>query len=75
MALQPMISLIFMITVLPVAAFAQDHGHTGHSATYSGFETREIKSLSEQDIEELRRGGGWGLASRIEWSPRACPSS
>lgn len=73
MALQPMKSLIFMITVLPVAAFAQDHGHTGHSATYSGFETREIKSLSEQDIEELRRGGGWGLALPAELNGRPGP--
>ena len=26
-------------------------------------ETREIKSLSETDIEELRRGGGWGAGA------------
>lgn len=47
---------------LPLAATGQEHGH----APYSGFEEREIKSLSEADIEELRRGGGWGLALAAE---------
>ena len=73
MALQPMKALIFMMTVLPLAAFAQDTGHGGHSAPYSGFETREIKSLSEQDVEELRRGGGWGLALPAELNGRPGP--
>lgn len=74
MALQLMKSLSFMITVLPLAAFAQDHGHGGNSAPYAGFETREIKSLSEQDIEELRRGGGWGLALPAELNGRPGPA-
>lgn len=29
-------------------------------------ETREIKSLSDQDIADLRRGAGWGLALAAE---------
>jgi len=33
---------------------------------YQGFETREITSLSEQDIDALRRGSGWGLALPAE---------
>ncbi|HNY40271.1 MAG TPA: hypothetical protein PKJ41_07745 [Bryobacteraceae bacterium] len=33
---------------------------------YQGFETREITSLSEQDIEALREGSGWGLALPAE---------
>ena len=41
---------------------AQDTSHSGHASPYAGFETRAIKSLSQDDIEELRRGGGWGLA-------------
>lgn len=36
-----------------------------HSA-YAGQEGRAIKSLSAADIEELRRGGGWGLAKAAE---------
>lgn len=37
-----------------------------HSSKYSGQETRLIKSLSPDDIAELRRGGGWGLARAAE---------
>ncbi len=33
---------------------------------YRGFETREITSLSEQDIVALREGSGWGLALPAE---------
>ena len=33
---------------------------------YAGQETRPIKSLSAEDIAELRRGGGWGLARAAE---------
>lgn len=74
MALQPVRSLVLMIAILPLAAFAQDRGHGENSAPYAGFETREIKSLSEQDIEELRRGGGWGLALPAELNGRPGPA-
>ena len=73
MALQKMKSLVLMIAVVPLTAFAQDHGHGGNSTPYAGFETREIKSLSKQDIEELRRGGGWGLALPAELNGRPGP--
>lgn len=43
--------------------FAQDHA--AHSA-YAGLETREIKTLSDADLEDLRRGAGWGLALSAE---------
>ena len=33
---------------------------------YAGQEDRAIKSLSADDIAELRRGGGWGLAKSAE---------
>lgn len=33
---------------------------------YAGFENRAVKSLSENDLEELRRGAGWGLALAAE---------
>lgn len=54
----------FALTVTPTIALAQDH--SGHASPYAGFETRAIKSLSETDLEELRRGGGWGLALAAE---------
>jgi hypothetical protein len=36
------------------------------ASPYAGHETRAIKSLSNEDIAELRRGGGWGLAKTAE---------
>ena len=33
---------------------------------YAGMQNRAIKSLSDNDIKELRRGGGWGLALAAE---------
>ncbi|NNE83879.1 MAG: hypothetical protein HKN28_07895, partial [Alphaproteobacteria bacterium] len=33
---------------------------------YAGQETRQIKSLSAQDIDDLRNGRGWGLAKAAE---------
>lgn len=33
---------------------------------YAGEEVRPVKSLSPEDIAELRRGGGWGLAKAAE---------
>ncbi|WP_372423115.1 hypothetical protein [Salinarimonas chemoclinalis] len=47
---------------LPATAFAQ---HASPSP-YAGAESRAIKSLSQDDIDELRRGGGWGLALAAE---------
>ena len=41
------------------------HGHDVRSP-YAGMQDRAIKSLSDADIRELRRGGGWGLALPAE---------
>lgn len=57
--------LVGLVLVLaPATAAAQDAA--GRVSPYAGFETRAIKSLSEADIEELRNGGGWGLALPAE---------
>jgi hypothetical protein len=37
-----------------------------YKSKYTGEEKREIKSLSETDIEELKNGKGWGLAKAAE---------
>lgn len=37
-----------------------------HHSKYAGQETRQIKSLSPEDVVELKRGGGWGLAKAAE---------
>lgn len=63
MSLRPLF-LGLALTVTPAIALAQDH--SGHASPYAGFETRAIKSLSESDLDELRRGGGWGLALAAE---------
>ena len=34
------------------------------ASPYAGEETREIKTLSQEDVEELRQGRGWGLRGR-----------
>lgn len=49
------------------AAMAQGERPSGpHQSPYAGQESRGIKSLSAEDIAELRRGGGWGLARAAE---------
>jgi hypothetical protein len=56
--------LLALSFVLPVSTLAQ-HSH-GTPTPYAGLQNRPIKSLSENDIQELRRGGGWGLALPAE---------
>lgn len=59
-----MIRLVFALCVLaiPCSAFAQNQGHS----PYAGMEAREIKSLSDTDLDDLRSGRGWGLALAAE---------
>jgi len=45
---------------------AHQGGGVGAGVPYAGQQARAIKSLSEEDIAELRRGGGWGLAKAAE---------
>jgi hypothetical protein len=57
------------LTLVPELGLAQHHhgaGHGEHASAYAGLQVRAIKSLSDQDIAELRRGGGWGLALAAE---------
>jgi Spy/CpxP family protein refolding chaperone len=61
-----MIAAALITSLLPLAGAAQDHSHG--STPYAGFQNRAIKSLSEQDIAELRQGAGWGLALPAELS-------
>jgi hypothetical protein len=56
------IALLF----LAAAPAAAQHGHHQHQSKYAGQEKRNIKSLSPDDLAELRRGGGWGLAKAAE---------
>lgn len=74
-----MTSKSFIATVLAaglaaLGATAQDHGHATGDAPYAGLDSRRITSLSEADIEELRRGGGWGLALPAELNGQPGPA-
>ncbi|OUS06240.1 hypothetical protein A9Q96_09645 [Rhodobacterales bacterium 52_120_T64] len=66
--MNPIISITIGLSmaVFSTQLFAQESANSSHASPYAGFETRAIKSLSEADIEELRRGGGWGLALPAE---------
>jgi hypothetical protein len=65
--MRPFVLAAFLIAA-PTFALAQ-HAHQGgheHASSYAGQESRDIKSLSEEDIAALRRGEGWGLALPAE---------
>src|SRR5262245_13579214 len=51
----------FMIAALPAPALAQ-HQHQPQHGPYAGFQERELKALSAQQIADLRTGRGMGLA-------------
>ena len=53
-----------LLCCIPFVAIASDFHQ--HRSKYSGQEVRKIKSFSESDLKELRRGGGWGLAKAAE---------
>ena len=56
--------LLTLAISIPFSISAQ-HNH-GVQTPYAGMQNRAIKSLSDNDIKELRRGGGWGLALAAE---------
>jgi hypothetical protein len=56
--------LILILILLSMPAFAVTD--QSHKSKYAGEEKREIKSLSDSDIEELQNGKGWGLAKAAE---------
>lgn len=58
---------LFILVLAPLGVAAQEHhGSDPVAAPYAGLQTRAIKGLSEDDIAELRRGAGWGLALPAE---------
>lgn len=57
-----LLAILSSLALLPGAVCAEGAA----VSPYAGFQQRSIKSLSEADLEELRRGGGWGLALAAE---------
>jgi len=56
---------VLPILVLGVAVQATETKHS-QASKYAGEQQRSIKSLSPDDISELKMGGGWGLAKAAE---------
>jgi Spy/CpxP family protein refolding chaperone len=62
------------VVLLSSAAFATEQ-HPHHTLSpYSEETVRQIKSLSDVDIAELMRGGGWGFAKPAELNGYPGPS-
>lgn len=55
-----------VLTLLALSGAASGQAPHGEHSPYAGEESRAVKSLSPEDIAELRRGGGWGLARTAE---------
>ena len=53
--------VLLFIFVTSMSVFAETY-----TSKYVGEENRKIKSLSPNDVEELKKGGGWGLAKAAE---------
>lgn len=62
------------LILLASGAIAQHAHQAEKNAPYAGLQTREVKSLSDQDIKELREGRGWGLALPAELNGRPGPA-
>jgi Spy/CpxP family protein refolding chaperone len=64
-----------LITVLFFASFAANAAdRPDYQSQYAGQEQRIIKSLSSDDIQQLRAGKGWGLAKAAELNGMPGPS-
>ena len=59
------VMVVFLLCALPASSAFGD-AEPVYTSKYAGQEHRTIKSLSEQDIEELKSGAGWGLAKAAE---------
>lgn len=56
----------FIIALFSLAVSLASPTAAQHHGGYAGQQHRSIKSLSAEDMAELRRGGGWGLAKAAE---------
>lgn len=72
------LAAIILMGIFPVIqVYGQNHEQSrsdDHTSSYKGEENREIKSLSQADIEQLKAGKGWGLAKAAELNGVPGPS-
>tara|TARA_B100000459_G_C8427508_1_gene135893 strand:- start:202 stop:432 length:231 start_codon:yes stop_codon:yes gene_type:complete len=61
--MRKILPMLILIACGQTASAEADHKHL---SKYAGQEQRAIKSLSADDIAELQRGIGWGLATAAE---------
>lgn len=65
----------FLITfIVSISNFTPVFAEQQHQSEYAGQEMRSIKSLSNNDIEQLKSGKGWGLAKAAELNGMPGPS-
>ena len=75
----PKPAILIMAALLSVDSALAAESHHGHhqASPYAGEQTRDINALSQEDVDELLRGGGWGLAKAAEMNGMpvsvACP--
>lgn len=55
-----------LVLAFVLVSCSEHHTEGHHTSEYSGEESREIKSLSVEDIAALKKGSGWGLAKVAE---------
>ena len=61
------LTIAFTAATTAVAQHSHNHQHQQHGhSPYSGFQSREIKALSQQQIDDLRAGKGMSLALPAE---------
>jgi Spy/CpxP family protein refolding chaperone len=61
------ISILIALAMAAHPALGNEAHHKhDHASPYVGQQMRDIKTLSQEDIAELSRGGGWGLAKAAE---------
>jgi Spy/CpxP family protein refolding chaperone len=59
-------SIILAVLLFMPSGLVYAQGGPDYRSKYVGQETREIKTLSREDMEELSTGEGWGLAKAAE---------
>ena len=65
---------IFIFLTFSISCGSTVFAAQQHLSSYAGQQNRKIKSLSADDIQQLKRGQGWGLAKAAELNGMPGPS-
>ena len=71
---RPLLGAVALALVLTACEDSADEQTHSHQTPYAGFETRAIKSLSADNVADLERDGGWGLALPTELNGKPGPA-